>query len=138
MRGFGIVNYRSFSSKAAWFPDLSKINIFIGKNNSGKSNILKFLRDISAFLKGLKSHGLQTREVRNWSEGDAPAIDLSVTMKELELEWRAIGIKPENFQLESSEKTRVRVRYDPVGQQLSGIDPFFPFQSNTSLGRRRL
>lgn len=39
----GIANFRSFDSEGVFIENLSKINIFIGKNNSGKSNILKFL-----------------------------------------------------------------------------------------------
>jgi len=39
----GIANFRSFDSEGILIENLSKLNIFIGKNNSGKSNILKFL-----------------------------------------------------------------------------------------------
>ena len=42
--GFGISNYRSFQENQ-FFNDLDKINLFIGQNNSGKSNILYFIRD---------------------------------------------------------------------------------------------
>jgi len=40
---FGIANFRSFDSEGVLIENLSKLNIFIGKNNSGKSNILRFL-----------------------------------------------------------------------------------------------
>ena len=39
----GIANFRSFDSEGVVIENLSKLNIFIGKNNSGKSNILRFL-----------------------------------------------------------------------------------------------
>jgi predicted ATP-dependent endonuclease of OLD family len=39
----GIANFRSFDSEGILIENLSKLNIFIGKNNSGKSNILRFL-----------------------------------------------------------------------------------------------
>jgi predicted ATP-dependent endonuclease of OLD family len=39
----GIANFKSFDSEGILIENLSKLNIFIGKNNSGKSNILKFL-----------------------------------------------------------------------------------------------
>ncbi len=39
----GIANFRSFDSEGIFIENLSKINIFVGKNNSGKSNILRFL-----------------------------------------------------------------------------------------------
>jgi hypothetical protein len=43
--GFGISSYRSFGSKLQLIGPCNKINFFIGQNNSGKSNILKFLND---------------------------------------------------------------------------------------------
>ncbi|NQV16941.1 MAG: AAA family ATPase [Armatimonadetes bacterium] len=42
--GFGISNYRSFIENQL-IEDLDKINLFIGQNNSGKSNVLYFIRD---------------------------------------------------------------------------------------------
>jgi len=43
-KGFGIKNFRSFDSNGVYIDSLKKINIFIGKNNSGKSNILRFIK----------------------------------------------------------------------------------------------
>ncbi|MHC9542592.1 MAG: hypothetical protein AB9903_24040 [Vulcanimicrobiota bacterium] len=40
--GIGIAGYRSFGKEIQRIGPFSKINIFIGKNNSGKSNILQF------------------------------------------------------------------------------------------------
>lgn len=40
---FGFQNYRSFGSDAATFNPISKLNIIVGKNNSGKSNVLHFI-----------------------------------------------------------------------------------------------
>ena len=45
--GFGISGYRSFGEEMVYINDLSKVNIFIGKNNSGKSNILRFCSHLS-------------------------------------------------------------------------------------------
>ncbi len=42
--GFGISYFRSFGSDIQKIGPFGKINIFIGQNNSGKSNILNFLR----------------------------------------------------------------------------------------------
>lgn len=47
--GFGVAGYRSFGPDLVYISDLSKINVFIGKNNSGKSNILRFCKHLSAF-----------------------------------------------------------------------------------------
>lgn len=41
--GFGISGYRGFGSKVQYIGPLNKVNIFIGQNNSGKSNILSFI-----------------------------------------------------------------------------------------------
>jgi predicted ATP-dependent endonuclease of OLD family len=49
--GFGIAGYRSFGPQMCRIENLSKINIFIGKNNSGKSNILKFIKNLPKIRK---------------------------------------------------------------------------------------
>lgn len=47
----GLKNFRSFDRDGIFLNDLTKVNLFIGKNNSGKSNVLKFLKILSD-LKG--------------------------------------------------------------------------------------
>lgn len=42
--GFGIAEYRSFGPTVQRIGPLKKINLFIGQNNRGKSNILRFLK----------------------------------------------------------------------------------------------
>lgn len=46
MQGFGIKNFRSFNSDGVFLDNLKKINIIIGKNNCGKSNVLRFLQTL--------------------------------------------------------------------------------------------
>lgn len=43
--GFGIGGYRSFGQDEQIIGPLSKINLIVGQNNSGKSNILRFVHD---------------------------------------------------------------------------------------------
>lgn len=43
--GFSIHGFLSFGEEAQRIGPLSKVNIFIGPNNAGKSNILLYLRD---------------------------------------------------------------------------------------------
>jgi hypothetical protein len=43
IQAFGISSYRSFGPEPELFPHLKKINIIIGQNNSGKSNVLRYL-----------------------------------------------------------------------------------------------
>ena len=46
LTSLAIGGYRSFGGKAQRFGELSQLNLFIGQNNSGKSNILRFLHDV--------------------------------------------------------------------------------------------
>ncbi|MDO8270484.1 MAG: AAA family ATPase [Gammaproteobacteria bacterium] len=41
-----IAGYRSFGKQPQYFERFAKVNIFIGQNNAGKSNILRFLHEI--------------------------------------------------------------------------------------------
>ncbi|MBI5153814.1 AAA family ATPase [Candidatus Poribacteria bacterium] len=50
IRGFQIFNYRSFGSDGVRVDPIAKINVFIGKNNAGKSNVLRFLRQLGKCL----------------------------------------------------------------------------------------
>ncbi len=43
--GVGISNYRSFGPEVQRIGPFGKINVMVGQNNSGKSNILLFIRD---------------------------------------------------------------------------------------------
>jgi hypothetical protein len=45
IEGFGISGYKSFGPKMQLIGPLKKLNIFIGQNNSGKSNVLSFLKN---------------------------------------------------------------------------------------------
>lgn len=45
--GFRISGYRSFGAYEQEIGELEKVNVFIGKNNSGKSNILRFVEQLS-------------------------------------------------------------------------------------------
>ncbi|PTR14208.1 putative ATP-dependent endonuclease of OLD family [Nitrosospira sp. Nsp2] len=46
IKGFALGGYRSFGDNIQRFEDFSKINLFVGQNNCGKSNVLRFLYDI--------------------------------------------------------------------------------------------
>jgi predicted ATPase len=45
IKGFSISQYKSFAINPTHIGPLSKINLFIGQNNSGKSNIISFLME---------------------------------------------------------------------------------------------
>src|SRR6266436_3045681 len=48
--GFGIAGYRSFGKAEQRFGPCSRINLLVGQNNSGKSNVLRFLQDRYRFF----------------------------------------------------------------------------------------
>lgn len=60
LRGFGIANYRSFDATGFIVEDIKKINVFIGKNNSGKSNILRAIRALRGIKKPAMPQGKST------------------------------------------------------------------------------
>lgn len=51
LKNFSVSGYRSFGPQTQEFSELSKINIFIGQNNSGKSNIIKIISEIIPNIK---------------------------------------------------------------------------------------
>lgn len=55
LNGFGISNFRSFDEQDVLLENLSKINIIIDKNNSGKSNILRFLQLLNSTKRDLNT-----------------------------------------------------------------------------------
>jgi AAA15 family ATPase/GTPase len=44
LRGFGVANYRSFDNEGFVLNDIKRVNVLIGKNNTGKSNVLRAIR----------------------------------------------------------------------------------------------
>lgn len=82
LEGFGISNFRSFDSEGVYLDNLKKINIIIGKNNSGKSNVLRFLQLLNSHLQNLQSFpfDLQNQYKRN---GEKTIIKLKVNLENL-------------------------------------------------------
>ncbi|HET8709734.1 MAG TPA: AAA family ATPase [Spongiibacteraceae bacterium] len=50
LKGFGFSNYRSFGDELTKIAPLKKVNLIIGQNNSGKSNVIKFLSEQYAYF----------------------------------------------------------------------------------------
>nr|WP_137678016.1 ATP-binding protein [Parerythrobacter lutipelagi] len=48
IHGFEISHFRNFGEEPQTIAPLGKINIFVGSNNSGKSNVLRYIRDYLA------------------------------------------------------------------------------------------
>ena len=58
--GIGISGYRSFGSELQKIGPLGKINLLVGQNNSGKSNVLLFLKNHYGFVSESIRGGRQT------------------------------------------------------------------------------
>ncbi|MEW6079506.1 MAG: AAA family ATPase [Thermodesulfobacteriota bacterium] len=54
--GFAISGYRSFGNDQVKINDLQRVNVFIGKNNCGKSNVLRFINLLPPFLNPSKQN----------------------------------------------------------------------------------
>ncbi len=48
IKNLAIAGYRSFGKDPQYFDNFTKVNLFIGRNNAGKSNIIRFLNEIVA------------------------------------------------------------------------------------------
>ncbi|HGO5293297.1 TPA: AAA family ATPase [Photobacterium damselae subsp. damselae] len=64
LKGFGFSGYRSFGNELTKIAPLGKVNLIIGKNNIGKSNIVNYLNEQYAYFvdraRGLQQlHGMQ-------------------------------------------------------------------------------
>ncbi len=46
IKNLAIAGYRSFGKDPQYFDKFEKVNLFIGRNNAGKSNIIRFLNEI--------------------------------------------------------------------------------------------
>ncbi|MCU5784850.1 hypothetical protein MA04_04150 [Alcanivorax balearicus MACL04] len=82
LKGFGFSGYRSFGSEAAKIAPLKKINFIIGKNNSGKSNVLSFLNNRYVdFLASAKNQIRSPSEKKGIESLDVPIFERDLTTK---------------------------------------------------------
>lgn len=80
LKGFAIQGYRSFGDKLQYFDRFSKIKLFIGQNNSGKSNILRFINTI--FPNILGSNAFQFEKLDAHIPGNPQfSFGLSISLK---------------------------------------------------------
>jgi len=49
LEGFGITGYRSFGASPQYLYPLNRVNLIVGKNNVGKSNVLRLIHLLEAF-----------------------------------------------------------------------------------------
>jgi predicted ATPase len=60
LTGFGVTGYRSFGPEPQLLTPLDKINLIVGRNNVGKSNILRLLEMLSSFLRDQRKFAIPT------------------------------------------------------------------------------
>lgn len=74
LQGLGIKGFRSFGNKPQFIYPLGKINLFAGQNNSGKSNVLKYIKELKIGLnsnstaRGIKTTHLDIHKGKNVTE----------------------------------------------------------------------
>jgi putative ATP-dependent endonuclease of the OLD family len=85
MKTLGIKNYRSFDNEGIVLENLNKINIIIGRNNCGKSNILRFLQTLHLNLNDLRKfpNDIKNQYRRN---GEPTLIKIEFTGNEFPIE----------------------------------------------------
>src|SRR5687768_14914616 len=85
IHSIGISNFRSFDGEGVILDGLGKINVLIGKNNCGKSNVLRFLRRLTRLDDHRPSHPRQMFDPADRFAGipDAPLIRLDWKVSEM-------------------------------------------------------
>lgn len=115
MQGFGIKNFRSFDSEGIFLDNIKKINIIIGKNNCGKSNVLRFLQILHSNLKNLNEF---PNDITNQHRRNGKSTVLS------------INIKGENFhQLQNTHNQTGKFNYKEFSENYHSFDFDLNFQN---------
>ncbi len=139
IKGFGIKNYRSFNEEGVFLNDLSKINIIIGKNNSGKSNILRFLHSLNSNIGDFTKFpsDIQDQYRRN---NQPTSMVLEIKGEELPINMQALN-RIRDFDIKNFYKSDLRFEYVLNQQSIKKLPDFFntldrfqliPFQNQFS------
>lgn len=129
--GFGISGYRSFGKNAQRIGPLSKINIFAGQNNSGKSNILNFvMHQLRPFVQSIQQRNRQF----GLGELDIPARDWDgITRFEIGITHNSDNYKHifQSFQLEGNHSAWLeKILTSDVLSNGTGVS-WIPFEAPT-------
>lgn len=83
MLSFGVKNFLSFGETGFFVDSLGKLNIFIGKNNSGKSNVLKAVHSLGEIVRS-SNNKFGLSESRHWDDrSNIPTLTVPVTLRSL-------------------------------------------------------
>jgi len=80
LKGFGFSSYRSFGNELVKIAPLKKINMIIGQNNVGKSNIINFLSSqyphFSSKARGEINYGKEQKQIFNYIDNHISKIKI--------------------------------------------------------------
>lgn len=89
MLGFGIAGFRSFSRpEPVVIGPLAKVNLFAGRNNAGKSNVLRFAQLLTRGRGAPQFSGLDTP--LGWPSGEPARVLLPVRLRDEEIVQRLL------------------------------------------------
>lgn len=131
--GFEVKGFRNFGSEGQWVGPLSRVNVFIGTNNSGKSNLLRFVdRVVAPAVTPGRSKGIGLSGVDlPRTGGGLESFLWEVSLKDSSV-YEKLASRPEFIPvlkslgvLDDSEKALipVRVTETPRGQYYAGEIP---------------
>jgi len=95
--GFGISYFRSFGEEEQVLGPFKKINVIIGRNNSGKSNVLRFIRDAYWKIVFKGDYNISNRDAPRNINIDDHNITITYPTDEAALE-RFIAVQNRNHQ----------------------------------------
>jgi putative ATP-dependent endonuclease of OLD family len=111
----GIANFKSFDSDGISIDHPTKINLFIGKNNSGKSNILSFFRLFSEHFNKLDS--FPSNELHNQYRRNGAHAIIAVSIK------ADSYIKDDLILKNHFENNTLDVKIDIIERKIIGNNP---------------
>lgn len=115
LRSFTISGFRNFGDERRIVGPFDRVNIFIGTNNSGKSNILRFLREvIGPVLEGGRTQAIQLKGIDRPASGSplsSVEVGVSFERDEKHADWQPnwFSVLKENGALDEDEAL---IRFD--------------------------
>lgn len=84
LQGFGIGGYRSFGQELQRIGPLEKVNLLVGQNNSGKSNVVRFVDGhLDSVLSQAKRGGtFDSLDQLDIHQPDSPSFQFAIAFRE--------------------------------------------------------
>ncbi len=127
LMGFGLANYRSFGAEGFVFDKIGQVNVVIGKNNNGKSNVLRAIAVLREVAKGSYPSSLE-RFQDHYRQSETPASAIVLLSTDEVLKPADPNLSPNALaQYRSKLRDTVLVRWQPGTQTVQGEHPFAAF-----------